>query len=991
MAKENTVSVQALGPNDLPVLQGSYRLDGHNYLQWSQLVHRTLKGRKKLSHIEGKAPRKDDPQYEVWDDEDSLIMTWLWHSMLPEISRNCMFFSTAKEIWENLQQTYSKRKDISACYELENQIFNTKQGSLSVTEYYGILNGLWIELDQYQDLTMKCNEDTAILTKFIEKARIFKFLSGLNPEFDPIRVQILGKEKLPSLSEVFYSVRGEESRRAVMLEDKPTEGSALVSGKGSFGKPSMKSNREERWCTYCKKSGHTKETCFKLHGKDKVLGRTGGFKGISQRRANQTTSDSEIANEDPSVSQTKEEIPALSKSELERLRTLMDSFSKPSGTCSLTMTGKNVSFLTFNSSGTEDLWIIDSGATDHMTPHPSYFSSYSPLSGKHHITVANGTHTPVTGCGNVKIQPSLQLNKVLHVPKLSNNLVSIHKLTQDLNCAVTFFNSHCVFQDLATGRTIGVAKEQGGLYYLKHKEDKGNTKQQVFFSDHHTSSESEYSQIWLQHRRLGHPPFSVVKSLFPHLFNKVSIESLHCDICQFAKHHRFHPSNNKSIEPFDLIHSDVWGPASNINITGAKWFVSFIDDCTRVTWIFLMKDKSEVFQLFESFYSMVHTQFGRRIKRLRSDNGKEYVNQSFSTFLKDKGVIHELTCVHTPQQNGVAERRNRHLLEVARTLLFQMSVPKSYWGEAVLTAAYLINRLPSSILNGVSPVQLMNSFFPTVPIMTSLQSRVFGCCAFVHVHGPHRGKLDPRAVKCIFIGYSPNKKGYKCYHPQSRHFYISMDVTFHETVPFYTSTQLQGESRLEAESFNESSFFPLMKDLTTEDDTTLNESKDSEPAATEDKFFGHQYQRRKKPDLVQKQLQLPEPEVSTPIPDSLHRPLDNSDELPIALRKGKRTCAKYPISQFVSSKHLSVQHQSFISAIDSVRVPTSVQEALKDKNWIQAMNEEMNALERNETWEIVEQPMDKKIVGCRWIYTVKYRSDGMLDRYKARLVAKGYT
>ena len=167
-----------------------------------------------------------------------------------------------------------------------------------------------------------------------------------------------------------------------------------------------------------------------------------------------------------------------------------------------------------------------------------------------------------------------------------------------------------------------------------------------------------------------------------------------------------------------------------------------------------MKDKSEVFHLFVNFYRMIQTQFGSPIKRLRSDNGREYVNQNLSKFLKDNGVVHELTCVDTPQQNGVAERKNRHLLEVTRALLFQMSVPKSYWGEAVLTATYLINRLPSRVLDGVSPVQLLTTFYPSIPIMTSLQSRVFDCPVFVHVHSTHRGKLDPRAIKCVFIRYA---------------------------------------------------------------------------------------------------------------------------------------------------------------------------------------------------------------------------------------------
>jgi len=131
------------------------------------------------------------------------------------------------------------------------------------------------------------------------------------------------------------------------------------------------------------------------------------------------------------------------------------------------MSGKSSSFLYFNASSTENIWIIDSGVIDHMTPHSSYFSSYNALSCNQHINVANGFNTHIIGCGNIHLQPSFSLKNVLHISKLSNNLLSIHKITQDLNRPVIFFHSHCVFQDLATGRTIGIAKEQGRLYYLQ--------------------------------------------------------------------------------------------------------------------------------------------------------------------------------------------------------------------------------------------------------------------------------------------------------------------------------------------------------------------------------------------------------------------------------------------------------------------------------------------------------------------------------------------
>ena len=287
----------------------------------------------------------------------------------------------------------------------------------------------------------------------------------MNPEYDHVRAQILGKERLPSLSEVFFIVQGEEARRMVMMNETSTEGAAMFSGKTSKHGNSNLANiklslkgKEERWCSHCKKSGHTKDTCFKLHGKEKALNRLAELKGQPSRKAYQASLDSENLDKTPSSSSTKEGMPTL-HAEIERLKTLESISKPPSGTCSLTMTGKN-SNSSFNVSRTlcMDSWVLDSGATNHMTPHSSLLTSFVTLS-NNHITIANGTHIPIHGRGNVSLLPSLSLKDVLYVPKLSNNLISIRKLTHDLNCSITFFPTHCTFQDLATGKLIGVVKE----------------------------------------------------------------------------------------------------------------------------------------------------------------------------------------------------------------------------------------------------------------------------------------------------------------------------------------------------------------------------------------------------------------------------------------------------------------------------------------------------------------------------------------------------
>ncbi|RDX88400.1 hypothetical protein CR513_30014, partial [Mucuna pruriens] len=398
--------------------------------------------------------------------------------------------------------------------------------------------------------------------------------------------------------------------------------------------------------------------------------------------------------------------------------------SRPLGSCGLTMNGKG----SFNISGLvpQSIWILDSGATYHMTPFPSYFTSYLKVSKKQLIIVVNGDHVPIAGFGNVQLHSSLSLHNVLHVTKLANNLVVPQNCPGQSLRHIS--KGPTMTHELTMGRTIGVAKD---------------------------------------------------------------------------------------LEPFDLIHFDMWGPASNF-ISGAKWFVSFIDDCTH------------------------------------SDNGIEFVNLEFSKFLKDNGVIHELT-------------KTRHLLEVARALLFQMSVPNVYWGEVVLTVTYLINRLPTRVLNGIKH---MLSFFPSSPLMLSLPSRVFGCVAFVHSDNPHHGKLDPRAVKCVFIGYPSNKKGFKCYHPPSRRFFVSMGVTFHETQSYFVCPPFQGENYLEVKLIIESLPFP-----------------------TQDVQV--QVQEVTKSTLVLDHVQMSKMDVS--IPDNS---IENvTDDMPIALRKGKRSRVKYPISK----------------------------------------------------------------------------------------------
>lgn len=329
-------------------------------------------------------------------------------------------------------------------------------------------------------------------------------------------------------------------------------------------------------------------------------------------------------------------------------------------------------------------------------------------------------------------------------------------------------------KDLDSGRVLGTGTEHDGLYYLD------NASTPLAFNTKNATSTDE---LLLLHYRLGHPSYQSLSRMFPSLLESCRKEKLVCDVCELAKHTRTnYPSScERSKVPFEVVHSDVWGPSNVTSLLGERWYVTFIDGFSRCTWLYLLKQKSEVLCAFENFYTLVCNQYNASVKIFRSDNGTEYINREFNNFLSSRGIIHQTTCVNTAEQNGVAERKNRHLLEVARSLMFMMNVPKFLWGEAVKTAAYLINRLPSRVLNYKTPIECLsgtNSFI--VP------PKVFGCTCFVHDYRNSVGKLDPRAVKCIFLGYSPTQKRYRCWSPTERKFFVSMDVTFHENEPFYS-------------------------------------------------------------------------------------------------------------------------------------------------------------------------------------------------------------
>ena len=195
---------------------------------------------------------------------------------------------------------------------------------------------------------------------------------------------------------------------------------------------------------------------------------------------------------------------------------------------------------------------------------------------------------------------------------------------------------------------------------------------------------------------------------------------------------------------------------------------------------YLMKNRSKLFSHFRAFCDQIHTHFHVYVQNLRSDNEKEYVFEQFHSFMLQHGILHQNSCVDTLAQNGVDEKKNKHLLETIRALLFQMHVPKHLWANAVSTACIFINRMPSSVLNWDTPYHII---FPNKPLF-HIEPQIFGCTCFVQDVHPRVSKLDHKSLKYIFLGYSWVQKGYRCYCPSLRRYLVSADVKFFYNVPF---------------------------------------------------------------------------------------------------------------------------------------------------------------------------------------------------------------
>ena len=278
----------------------------------------------------------------------------------------------------------------------------------------------------------------------------------------------------------------------------------------------------------------------------------------------------------------------------------------------------------------------------------------------------NGTEAFISKIGNLKLSNSLTLFDVLVIPEYCITLISVHKLAKDNKVLVAFDESKCYFlnQDLNQLRVLGTGNQCDGLYYFN---DQGTQVDSV----HHKNIACLSQHDW--HCRLGHPAEPVLSILRDTLKFDSKHKTVACEICHRAKQTRkpFPLSEHITSDLGDLVHLDLWGPYKIPSSEGNSILLTILDDYTRAVWVYLIKTKDEVPYYINLFHNLIENQFNKRIKVFRSDNGTEFVNQTVTKLCVDKGITHQTSCAYTPQQNGIAERKHRHLLNVARSLMFQ--------------------------------------------------------------------------------------------------------------------------------------------------------------------------------------------------------------------------------------------------------------------------------------------------------------------------------
>jgi hypothetical protein len=446
--------------------------------------------------------------------------------------------------------------------------------------------------------------------------------------------------------------------------------------------------------------------------------------------------------------------------------------------------------------------------------------------------------------------------------------------------------------------------------------------------------------------------------------------------------------------PLELLHMDLFSPIAYISIGRSMYCLVIVDDYSRFTWVFFLQKKSQTQETLKRFLRWAQNEFGLRIKKIRSDNGTEFKNSQIEGFLEEEGIKHEFSFPYTPQQNGVVERKNRTLLDMARTMLDEYKTPDRFWAEAINTACYSINRFYLHRILKKTSYELLTGKKPNVSYF-----RVFVSKCFILIKRGRNSKFDPKAVEGFLLGYDSNTRASRVFNKSTGLVEVSCDIVFDETngsqveqigldelddeeAPCVTLRNMsigdvcpkEFEEPPQAQHQPSSS---IQASPPTQDEELAqeeeDEDQDNEPPQEEDiDQGGDEDDQDKEDDQEIRDQRPPHPRV--------HQAIQRDHPVNSILgdiHKGVTT--KSRVAHFC-------EHYSFVSSIE----PYRIEDALRDPDWVVAMQEELNNFTMNEVWLLVPRH-NQNVVGTKWIFRNKQDEHGVVTRNKPRLVAKGYS
>ncbi|KAK8923921.1 hypothetical protein KSP39_PZI019707 [Platanthera zijinensis] len=586
----------------------------------------------------------------------------------------------------------------------------------------------------------------------------------------------------------------------------------------------------------------------------------------------------------------------------------------------------------FSSIDYQEDWVVDSGCGHHLTGDVSKFSSLQEFKGNVFIVTVDDTMHVVEKKGSVSLgsdQGPHTLQSVYHVPGMKKNLFSVTNAVD--------VEYHVLFGPTEVRFLRNVSAVKADVTHVGRRVRDLSVLSTSAYVDKMRANDS--ATIW--HERLGNvgmDKLKAVKGLIHSLPSLSSYGDGHvCAGCQYRKTHRlpFDISQTSCRAPLECIHGDLMGPTVTPSLGGSRYMLALVDDYSRYTWVYFLKEKSETFIKFVEFKELVQGRLGLRLKKLRTDNGGEFTSSNFSNFCRKFGIQQELIYAHTPQQNGIAERKVRHLIEICKCWLHAKGIPMSFWAKGMVCAAYVINRMPLSPNNMKSPYELVFKEKPSVEHL-----RVFGSTCYVHVPDTLRTKLDVKARKLVFVGYDERKKGWKCMDPETRRFVVSRDVVFDEL------TSYQGSPSMDLQ---ENKFDGGQGDAAWDFLVELPVSPGA-PAATSSGAKASGSGSRRSDASGEPGIRASTEEAAGVVDQGQ------------ALRRSKRTII--PPTRYRDGNTVSLVSCFFAGPLDE-REPSSFENVTGVKEWEDVMDEEMDAHKKNETWVLVPKVEDITPVTCK--------------------------